>query len=245
VCGTDVSPRGLALTREWLRREGLDADLKISDMTVIPYPDEYFDGLISTYVIHHNTLDNIGRCVAEIYRVLAPGGKALLIVQSKRGYRYRCGQEIEPDTMILDVGADAGVPHHFFDKAALRELLPAFDILSITAREHTDPQGHRHAHWKASVEKPQLGQAAGGAAAVALTLWLTPHAMIYDWSLLLIPAVLLWQELPGLRARWPLLFAAVWLATLVGSSLSAVQLRALPIAVQVSVPVLGAVLFYT
>ena len=82
------------------------------------------------------------------------------------------------------------------------------------------------------------------AAAVALTLWLTPHAMIYDWSLLLIPAVLLWQELPGLRARWPLLFAAVWLATLVGSSLSAVQLRALPIAVQVSVPVLGAVLFY-
>ena len=162
VCGTDVSPRGLALTREWLRREGLDADLKISDMTVIPYPDEHFDGLISTYVIHHNTLDNIGRCVAEIYRVLVPGGRALLIVQSKRGYRYRCGQEVEPDTLILDVGADAGVPHHFFDRAGVRELLSAFDILSITAREHTDPQGHRHAHWKASVEKPQLGQAADG-----------------------------------------------------------------------------------
>ena len=36
----------------------------------------------------------------------------------------------------------------------------------------------------------------------------------------------------------------MWLATLVGSSLTAVQLRALPIAVQVNVPVLGAVMFY-
>ncbi len=159
VCGTDVSPRGLALTHEWLRREGLEADLKISDMTAIPYPDEYFDGLISTYVIHHNTLDNIRRCVAEIYRVLAPGGEALLIVQSKRGYRYRCGQEVEPDTLILNTGADAGVPHHFFDRASLRELLSAFAILNITAREHTDPQGHRHAHWKASIEKPKRGHA--------------------------------------------------------------------------------------
>ncbi len=82
------------------------------------------------------------------------------------------------------------------------------------------------------------------AAAIALTLWLTPHAMIYDWSLLLIPAVLLWQQLPGLRERWQLLFAAVWLATLVGSSLTAMQLRALPVAVQVSVPVLGVALYY-
>jgi ubiquinone/menaquinone biosynthesis C-methylase UbiE len=164
VCGTDVSPRGLALTNEWLRREGLEADLKISDMTVIPYPDGYFDGLISTYVIHHNTLENIRRCVAEIYRVLAPGGQALLIVQSKRGYRYRCGQEIEPDTLILNTGADAGVPHHFFDRAGLRELLCALNIRSITAREHTDSEGHRHAHWKARVEKPQRGQVVDGVA---------------------------------------------------------------------------------
>jgi uncharacterized membrane protein len=81
------------------------------------------------------------------------------------------------------------------------------------------------------------------AAAIALTLWLTPHAMIYDWSLLLIPAVLLWHELPGLRVRWQLLFAAVWLATLVGSSLTAAQLHSLPVSVQVTVPVLGLVLF--
>ncbi len=155
VCGTDVSARGLALTQEWLRRECLDADLQISDMTAIPYADGHFDAVISTYVIHHNTLDNIRRCVAEIYRVLAPGGRALLIVQSKRNYRYFHGQEVEGGTLVPDMGADAGVPHHFFDKAGLRELLSDFAVLSITAREHSDPQGRRHAHWKALVKKPE------------------------------------------------------------------------------------------
>jgi len=37
------------------------------------------------------------------------------------------------------------------------------------------------------------------AAGVVLSLCLTPHAMIYDWSLLLIPAALLLQEFPSSR----------------------------------------------
>ena len=153
VCGTDVSPRGLELTREWLRREVLQADLQLSDMTVIPFPDGHFDGVISTYVIHHNTLANILGCVCEIHRVLVPGGRAVLIVQSKRGYRYGRGKELEPDTFIVDSGADAGVPHHFFDEASLRELLAQFLILSITPRESLDNEGCRHAHWEATVQK--------------------------------------------------------------------------------------------
>lgn len=164
VCGTDISPRGLEFTQAWLAREGLQADLRLSDMTVIPFPDAFFDAVVSTYVIHHNTLDNIRRCVAEIRRVLVPGGKALLVVQSKRGYRYRCGEQVEPDTLILSTGADAGVPHHFFDKAGVRELLCALDVLSITAREHVDGEGHRHAHWKVRVVKPRRGGPTDGPA---------------------------------------------------------------------------------
>jgi ubiquinone/menaquinone biosynthesis C-methylase UbiE len=158
VCGTDVSPRGLELTRESLRREGLQADLQLSDMTVVPYQDGYFDGVISTYVIHHNTLDNIRRCVSEIHRVLVPGGRAVLIVQSKRGYRYGRGKELELDTFILDSGADAGVPHHFFDEAGLRDLMAQFCILSITPRESLDNEGFCHAHWEAAVQKVKSPQ---------------------------------------------------------------------------------------
>ena len=157
VCGTDVSPRGLDYTRAWLDREGLQADLQLSDMTVIPYPDSYFDAIVSTYVIHHNTMDNIRCCVAEMYRTLAPGGRALLTVQSKRGYSYGRGQRLEPDTFLRDEGADAGVPHHYFDEQNLRDLFAQFAIVELVPLEWHEIRGirrYRHSHWALVVEKP-------------------------------------------------------------------------------------------
>lgn len=77
------------------------------------------------------------------------------------------------------------------------------------------------------------------AAALVLTLWLTPHAMIYDWTLLLAPALLLWEQLPQYRERWRAVFALVWMAAFFSGPLAYVQLRVLPVAVQVSVPLLA------
>jgi len=154
VYGTDISPRGLEYTGAWLRQEGLHADLKLSDMTVIPYPDQHFDAIVSTYVIHHNTLDNIRRCVAEMHRVLVPGGRVLATVQSKRGYRHGRGQEIEPDTFIPDTGVDAGIPHHFFDEARLRDLFAAFTVVSLVLDEGLEEGRYLHSHWVVTVERP-------------------------------------------------------------------------------------------
>lgn len=157
VCGTDVSPRGLDYTRAWLDRERLQADLQLGDMTVIPYPDSYFDAIVSTYVIHHNTMDNIRRCVAEMYRTLALGGRALLTVQSKRGYSYGRGQPLEPDTFLRDEGADAGVPHHYFDEQNLQDLFAQFTIVKLVPLEWHEIRGirrYRHSHWALVVEKP-------------------------------------------------------------------------------------------
>jgi len=75
------------------------------------------------------------------------------------------------------------------------------------------------------------------AGAICLTLLITPHAMIYDWTLLLIPAVLLWQQAPELRGDWKALYALIWIATFVSGPLTHFQLRWLPFAVQISVPV--------
>lgn len=81
------------------------------------------------------------------------------------------------------------------------------------------------------------------AGAVCLTLWVTPHAMIYDWAVLLIPAVLLWQQVPPLRETWKTLFAWVWLVALLSGLLTIAQLRVLPFAIQISVPVLLLVIY--
>jgi len=81
------------------------------------------------------------------------------------------------------------------------------------------------------------------AAAICLSWWLTPHAMVYDLAILLIPAYLLWRELSYLRAAWRPIFAVVWLITIFGPALSYLQHLALPIVVQVSVPILCGCLY--
>jgi hypothetical protein len=84
-------------------------------------------------------------------------------------------------------------------------------------------------------------------AAVLLTLWASPHTMIYEWSLAVAPAVLWWTHLPQYRTSWLVLFAVGWAALFVGTDWGRVQEWLLrdklgmdpPVIVQVSVPLLG------
>ncbi|MEM8859082.1 MAG: glycosyltransferase family 87 protein [Chloroflexota bacterium] len=71
--------------------------------------------------------------------------------------------------------------------------------------------------------------------AILLTLWVTPHAMIYDWSLLLIPAVLLWQWKKQLRPMLLNLSVMVWVGYLVSTPLTVFQLSVASFAIQISV----------
>jgi alpha-1,2-mannosyltransferase len=88
--------------------------------------------------------------------------------------------------------------------------------------------------WRANRNKSDLLFAG----AICLTIWITPHAMIYDWSILLIPAILFWQALPRLRTLWKPLIALIWIATFLSGPLTYLQLKYLPIAVQISIPAL-------
>lgn len=76
------------------------------------------------------------------------------------------------------------------------------------------------------------------AGAICLTIWITPHAMIYDWSILLIPAIIFWQEFPDMKPFFKSVFALIWLATFLSGPLTYLQLKVLPVAVQISIPVL-------
>jgi alpha-1,2-mannosyltransferase len=77
------------------------------------------------------------------------------------------------------------------------------------------------------------------AAAVFVTLWASPHTMTYEWALAVIPAVLLWDSRPDQRPTWLVLFAIAWVALFLSAPLSKVQMQAIGVAVQVSVPVMA------
>jgi ubiquinone/menaquinone biosynthesis C-methylase UbiE len=41
----------------------------------LPYPDESFERVMSSLVLHHLNTDNKRRALSEVYRVLRPGGE--------------------------------------------------------------------------------------------------------------------------------------------------------------------------
>lgn len=78
--------------------------------------------------------------------------------------------------------------------------------------------------------------------AVFLSLWASPHALIYEWALLVAAAVVLWERFPDRRDAWVALFAVAWLVLGTSTTVAKVQLDAhWPVVLQYSVPVLGVV----
>jgi alpha-1,2-mannosyltransferase len=77
--------------------------------------------------------------------------------------------------------------------------------------------------------------------AVFLSLWVSPHTLIYEWALLFAAAVVLWERLPGRRDTWLTLFAVAWGVLTVSTTATLVQIRYLPLpfAFQLSIPVLA------
>src|SRR6266496_2375982 len=78
MAGADVAPTGVRRTLAACAERGLSVDVRVCDMTLLPWPDAHFDGVLSTSTIHHALRANIQRAIDEVWRVLKPGGLFLV-----------------------------------------------------------------------------------------------------------------------------------------------------------------------
>ncbi|WP_327587816.1 methyltransferase domain-containing protein [Nonomuraea sp. NBC_00507] len=77
VTGIDASAGMLEMARQ---RLGTDADLRVADLAdPLPFPDDTFDDVIASLVLHY--LEDWGPTLAELRRVLRPGGRLLVSVE--------------------------------------------------------------------------------------------------------------------------------------------------------------------
>lgn len=76
VTGIDISPGAIEVARKKAVEAGLDAriDLHVMNAEKLELPDNTFDLVCGTGILHHLDLD---RCYREIHRVLKPGGVAV------------------------------------------------------------------------------------------------------------------------------------------------------------------------
>ncbi len=83
VIGVDISEGMLEVGRKKLKRMKLDdrIELKLGDSERIPFDDNIFDAIIVAFGVRN--YENLERGLADMFRVLKPGGKVVVLEFSK------------------------------------------------------------------------------------------------------------------------------------------------------------------
>jgi ubiquinone/menaquinone biosynthesis C-methylase UbiE len=77
VHAIDLSPGMIDAARRGARQQGLNVDFRVGSITDLPYPGAFFDVVLTNIMLHHLDPAEKRRAVAEIARVLKPGGRYL------------------------------------------------------------------------------------------------------------------------------------------------------------------------
>lgn len=85
VIGVDISEGMLAVGREKMKRKGVSdiIELQTGDSENLQFPDNSFDAVIASFGVRN--FENLEKGLAEMLRVLRPGGRVVIIEFSKPG----------------------------------------------------------------------------------------------------------------------------------------------------------------
>jgi demethylmenaquinone methyltransferase/2-methoxy-6-polyprenyl-1,4-benzoquinol methylase/phosphoethanolamine N-methyltransferase len=127
VYGTDASPEMIDRARRKAARAGVDVIFQIDLIENMTFPDNHFDVVLSSLMMHHLPDDLKREGLAEIYRVLKPGGR-LLIVDLESSSSGSVGQRLS-DLMIQLHGGHTAMRNN------VKKLIPFVEAAGFTGVE--------------------------------------------------------------------------------------------------------------
>jgi len=135
--GMDYSLWGVQRSQQWLKQEGLSAEVACAEAAFLPYAEECFDAVLTFQVIHHQRMEIIRQSFKEVMRVLRPGGYFYVVVPHFPPGDWKDGhyEEIAEHTFAPTDGFEQGIPHHFFTEEELTSELSAFEVLEVRIDE--------------------------------------------------------------------------------------------------------------
>jgi ubiquinone/menaquinone biosynthesis C-methylase UbiE len=138
LAGIDSDSRPLRRAQQTLTACHLEAELHCADLAELPFPEAAFDAVLCLRVLHQNRLRVARAALAEMRRVLAPGGWLFLTVPAGRPTEHqRDGLEVEPGTWLVCSRPERGTVRHVFSVEELTGLLAGFEVV----RAAEDPHG--------------------------------------------------------------------------------------------------------
>jgi ubiquinone/menaquinone biosynthesis C-methylase UbiE len=126
VCATDPSPVMVAQARRRLRKaaEAGRARVVMTTAEELAFPDESFTAALAVFSLHH--WSDPGRGLAQILRVLRPGGR-LLIAERSQGHDH--GHSVANGQGLISLLRDAG----FTDVERAEHRLGSRDMRILSA----------------------------------------------------------------------------------------------------------------
>jgi SAM-dependent methyltransferase len=83
--GMDIADGPVRMVNDRLTMAGLPGRARVGNALAMPFADETFGFLVSIGCFHHT--GDVQRCVDETYRVLKPGGTAVVMLYNKFSFR--------------------------------------------------------------------------------------------------------------------------------------------------------------
>jgi ubiquinone/menaquinone biosynthesis C-methylase UbiE len=135
VTGADLAPNAVELCNAYLRRKGLSGHAEVQNAESLTFPDESFDAVYSSGVIQHTP--SIEKAIAEIWRVLRPGGRILVILYHRHSW-FHLLQSLSGTNVEFESG-DAPIVNSY-TRNELRQLFSRFRDLEVeTEYYHPKP----------------------------------------------------------------------------------------------------------
>ena len=100
VSGIDVSGGMIDVAR----RSNPELSFEVGELADLPFAEMQLDGVFAWYSIIHSPLTDLPRIFAEFFRVLAPGGHAMLSFQVGEGHRHLSrayGHDVSMDAQLF------------------------------------------------------------------------------------------------------------------------------------------------
>jgi len=151
MSGADLSASALATTRGRLQTEGLHADLQLIEGGQLPLADDAFDAVVSWQVLTYNDWDSLRLMLAELDRILRPGGIFIATLSAPGDYMHVNGRPLGEGLYELQDRGQEGATIMIVEKEQIPGLFPGKSVKTGWFGFEFDGTPSRH--WVVSYEK--------------------------------------------------------------------------------------------